>query len=162
MKEKIDISSNLGNLFQSSSLYHKLRISFLLEHPEYCQTLVVGQYTICMEAVAFHLLNSYLACPSYNVLRCFCSLFGNDFLGSPTQAETSLICIENALWMIYQSCFVLIGVLKLKQVYIEKKTSLYLLCDDYVLSIADGTCVSTFLPGALLGPEDVSVSLIAV
>ena len=37
-----------------------------------------------------------------------------------------------------------------KQVYIEKKTSLYLLCDDYVLSIADGTSVSTFLctPGA--------------
>ena len=34
--------------------------------------------------------------------------------------------------------------------YIEKKTSLYLLCDDYVLSIADGTSVSTFLctPGA--------------
>ena len=49
-----------------------------------------------------------------------------------------------------------------KQVYIEKKTSLYLLCDDYVLSIADGTSVSTFLPGILLGPEDVSVSLIAV
>ena len=39
---------------------------------------------------------------------------------------------------------------KRKQVYIEKKTSLYLLCDDYVLSIADGTSVSTFLctPGA--------------
>ena len=39
---------------------------------------------------------------------------------------------------------------KIKQVYIEKKTSLYLLCDDYVLSIADGTSVSTFLctPGA--------------
>ena len=37
-----------------------------------------------------------------------------------------------------------------KQVYIEKKTSLYLLYDDYVLSIADGTSVSTFLctPGA--------------
>ena len=37
-----------------------------------------------------------------------------------------------------------------KQVYIEKKTSLYLLCDDYVLSIADGISVSTFLctPGA--------------
>ena len=50
----------------------------------------------------------------------------------------------------------------MKQVYIEKKTSLYLLCDDYVLSIADGTSVSTFLPGVLLGPEDVSVSLIAV
>ena len=34
--------------------------------------------------------------------------------------------------------------------YIKKKTSLYLLCDDYVLSIADGTSVSTFLctPGA--------------
>ena len=30
-------------------------------------------------------------------------------------------------------------------VYREKKTSLYLLCDDYVLSIADGTSVSTFL-----------------
>ena len=40
--------------------------------------------------------------------------------------------------------------LKKEQVYIEKKTSLYLLCDDYVLSIADGTSVSTFLctPGA--------------
>ena len=37
-----------------------------------------------------------------------------------------------------------------EQVYIEKKTSLYLLCDDYVLTIADGTSVSTFLctPGA--------------
>ena len=45
-----------------------------------------------------------------------------------------------------------------EQVYIEKKTSLYLLCDDYVLSIADGTSVSTFL----CTPEDVSVSLIAV
>ena len=40
--------------------------------------------------------------------------------------------------------------LQSEQVYIEKKTSLYLLCDDYVLSIADGTSVSTFLcsPGA--------------
>ena len=38
----------------------------------------------------------------------------------------------------------------IKTRYIEKKTSLYLLCDDYVLSIADGTSVSTFLctPGA--------------
>ena len=27
----------------------------------------------------------------------------------------------------------------------REKTSLYLLCDDYVLSIADGTSVSTFL-----------------
>ena len=49
-----------------------------------------------------------------------------------------------------------------KQVYIEKKTSLYLLCDDYVLSITDGTSVSTFLCTRKLGPEEVSVSLIAV
>ena len=49
-----------------------------------------------------------------------------------------------------------------KQVYIEKKTSLYFLCDDYVLSIADGTSVSTFLCTRKLGPEEVSVSLIAV
>ena len=48
------------------------------------------------------------------------------------------------------------------QVYIEKKTSLYLLCDDYVLSIADGTSVSTFLCTPKLRPEEVSVSLIAV
>ena len=52
--------------------------------------------------------------------------------------------------------------IKTKQVYIEKKTSLYLLCDDYVLSIADGTSVSTFLCTRKLGPEEVSVSLIAV
>ena len=45
--------------------------------------------------------------------------------------------------------------------YIEKKTSLYLLCDDYVLSIADGTSVSTFLFTRKLGPEEVSVSLTA-
>ena len=39
--------------------------------------------------------------------------------------------------------------MKKTSVYREK-TSLYLLCDDYVLSIADGTSVSTFLctPGA--------------
>ena len=46
--------------------------------------------------------------------------------------------------------------------YIEKKVSLYLLCDDYVSSIADGTSVSTFLCTRKLGPEEVSVSLIAV
>ena len=39
----------------------------------------------------------------------------------------------------------LIATKQKKQVYIEKKTSLYVLCDDYVLSIADGTSVSTFL-----------------
>ena len=50
----------------------------------------------------------------------------------------------------------------IEQVYIEKKTSLYLLCDDYVLSIADGTSVFTFLCTRKLGPEEVSVSLIAV
>ena len=49
-----------------------------------------------------------------------------------------------------------------RQVYIEKKTSLYLLCDDYVLSIADGTSVSTFLCTRKLGPEEVSISLTAV
>ena len=51
-----------------------------------------------------------------------------------------------------------------KQVYIEKKTSLYLLCDDCtcVLSIADGISVSTFLCTRKPGPEEVSVSLIAV
>ena len=48
-----------------------------------------------------------------------------------------------------------------KEVYIEKKTSLYLLFDDYVLSIADGTSVSTFLFTRKLGPEEVSVSLTA-
>ena len=53
------------------------------------------------------------------------------------------------------------GIILLK-VYIEKKTSLYLLCDDYVLSIADVTSVSTFLCTRKLGPEEVSVSLIAV
>ena len=37
--------------------------------------------------------------------------------------------------------------------YIEKKVSLYLLCDDYVSSIADGTSVSTFLCTQKLGPE---------
>ena len=47
-----------------------------------------------------------------------------------------------------------------KQVYIEKKTSLYLLCDDYVLSIAGDTSVSTFLCTRKLGPV-VSVSSIA-
>ena len=47
-------------------------------------------------------------------------------------------------------------------VYREKKTSLYLLCDGYVLSIADGTSVSTFLCTRKLGPEEVSVSPIAV
>ena len=45
-------------------------------------------------------------------------------------------------------------------VYREKKTSLYLLCDDYVLSIAGGTSVSTFLCTRKLGPE-VSISPIA-
>ena len=49
-----------------------------------------------------------------------------------------------------------------RSVYREKKTSLYLLCDDYVLSIAAGTSVSTFLCTRKLGPEEVSVSLIAV
>ena len=44
----------------------------------------------------------------------------------------------------------------------REKTSLYLLCDDYVLSIAGGTSVSTFLCTRKLGPEEVSVSLIAV
>ena len=43
----------------------------------------------------------------------------------------------------------------MEQVYIEKKTSLYLLCDVYVLSIADGTSVSTFLCTQKLGPEEV-------
>ena len=46
--------------------------------------------------------------------------------------------------------------------FIEKKASLYLLCDDYVSSIADGTGVSTFLCTQKLQPEEVSVSLIAV
>ena len=45
--------------------------------------------------------------------------------------------------------------------YIEKNVSLYLLCDDYVSIIADGTSVSTFLCTRKLGPEEVSVSLIA-
>ena len=49
-----------------------------------------------------------------------------------------------------------------EQVYIEKKTSLYLLCDHYVLSIADGTSVSTFKCTRKLVLEEVSVSLIAV
>ena len=42
-------------------------------------------------------------------------------------------------------------------VYREKNTSLYLLCDDYVLSIADGTSVSTVLCTRKLGPEEVSI-----
>ena len=43
-----------------------------------------------------------------------------------------------------------IGLFQVIQVYIEKKTSLYLFCDDYVLNICDGTSASTFLctPGA--------------
>ena len=49
-----------------------------------------------------------------------------------------------------------------KQDILRKKVSLYLLCDDYVSSIADGTSVSTFLCTQKLGPEEVSVSLIAV
>ena len=49
-----------------------------------------------------------------------------------------------------------------EEVHIEKKTSLYLLCDGYVLSIADGTSVSTLLCTRKLEPEEVSVNLIAV
>ena len=49
----------------------------------------------------------------------------------------------------------------MNKIYLEKKVFLYLLCDDYVSSIADGTSVSTFLCTRKLGPE-VSVSLIAV
>ena len=49
---------------------------------------------------------------------------------------------------------------KNKTRYIEKKVFLYLLCDDYVSSIADGTSVSTFLGTRKLGLEEVSVNLI--
>ena len=59
----------------------------------------------------------------------------------------------------FKNRIILISLPQYKQVYIEKKTSLYLLCDDYVLSIADGTSVSTFLCTRKLRPEEVSVSL---
>ena len=46
------------------------------------------------------------------------------------------------------------------KIYWEKKNPyIYLLCDDYV---SDDTKVSTFLCTRKLGPEEVSVSLIAV
>ena len=70
------------------------------------------------------------------------------------------------IYIIYIYIYILCNVSQTEfqpeQVYIEKKTSLYLLCDDYVLSIADGTSVSTFLCTRKLGPEEVSVSLISV
>ena len=46
--------------------------------------------------------------------------------------------------------------------YNEKNVFLYLLCEDYVSSIADGTSVSTFMCTRKLEPEEISVRLIAV
>ena len=42
----------------------------------------------------------------------------------------------------------------------KKNVSLYLLCDDYVSIIADGTSVSTFLYTQKLRPEEVSVTAV--
>ena len=46
-------------------------------------------------------------------------------------------------------------IIKNKCIIKEQKTSLHLLCDDYVLSIADGTSITTFLGTRKLEPEEV-------
>ena len=65
-------------------------------------------------------------------------------------AVISIYKYMNVYMMCYQFCHNKYYSNYYEQVYIEKKTFLYLLCDDYVLSITDGTSVSTFLctPGA--------------